>query len=94
METDVPNDPRIFNRKQADGTYRPLSDFFDGVKQQPPSDFREIDFDPNTMTRATQQDISRIWGQLWGEWPLVQYSHRSGEQVFEDGEYLDYTQEV
>ena len=24
-----PNDPRIFNRIQADGTYRPLSEFFE-----------------------------------------------------------------
>jgi hypothetical protein len=25
-----PDDPRIFNRKQADGSYRPLAEFFDG----------------------------------------------------------------
>ena len=24
-----PNDPRIFNRSQPDGSYRPLSEFFD-----------------------------------------------------------------
>jgi hypothetical protein len=25
-----PDDPRIFNRKQADGSYRPLAEFFNG----------------------------------------------------------------
>lgn len=24
-----PDDPRIFNRKQKDGTYRPISEFFE-----------------------------------------------------------------
>jgi hypothetical protein len=27
---------------------------------------KEIDFDPNTMTSATADDISRIYRQLWG----------------------------
>lgn len=26
---DPPNDPRIFNRKQEDGTHRPISEFFE-----------------------------------------------------------------
>jgi len=24
-------------------------------------------FDPNTMTRATQADIDRIWHEVWGD---------------------------
>ena len=27
---------------------------------------REIEFNPKTMKRATKDDISRIWLQLWG----------------------------
>jgi hypothetical protein len=49
---------------------------------------KEIDFNPNTMTRATQADISRIWNQLWGEWPVLITTYYK----YEDGEMLDRTQ--
>ena len=42
-----PQDPRIFNRRQADGNFRPLSGFFDGTStpaNQSP-DFDPIDWD-------------------------------------------------
>jgi hypothetical protein len=52
-------------------------------------DFREADFDPNTMTRATTEDISRIWLQLWGN-----YSVNKKRFPVIDGEYLDDTQEL
>jgi hypothetical protein len=32
VQLPIPNDPRIFNKPQVDGSYRPLSEFFDGVK--------------------------------------------------------------
>lgn len=45
-----PQDPRIFNRRQTDGTYRPLSEFFDpnpgpGLNQDNPQP--GVDFDPD-----------------------------------------------
>jgi hypothetical protein len=35
MPFEPPNDPRIFNRRQPDGTYRPLSHFFEGAENWP-----------------------------------------------------------
>ena len=56
---------------------------------KPASAFRTVEFDPNTMTRATSEDVSRIWLQLWGE-----YSVNKKRFPVIDGEYLDNTQEV
>ena len=50
---------------------------------------REIDFNPNTMTRATWQDIDRILNQLWGDYARNQYRMIA---AIEDGEILDLTQ--
>ena len=50
----------------------------------------EKDFNPATMTRATQADIRRIWAQLWGEDTTVLYI--LGRFEIESGEYLDLTQ--
>ena len=57
----IPDDPRIFNRKQADGTYRPLSEFFD---REPVKDF-----DPLTMTRANVEEVFTMYRRLWGDLP-------------------------
>ena len=50
---------------------------------------KEKDFDPNTMTRATQADIDRIWFQLWGN---VTVLYLVGAFEVEGSEYLDLTQ--
>ena len=47
------------------------------------------DFDPSTMTRATQADIDRIWFQLWGNATVL---YILGQFDNESGEYLDLTQ--
>lgn len=50
----------------------------------------EKDFNPATMTRATQADIDRIWRKLWGEATVL---YILGRFDTESGEYLDLTQE-
>ncbi len=50
----------------------------------------EKEFNPQTMTRATPEDISRIWFELWGD---VTVLFMMGRLDFESGEYLDLTQE-
>jgi hypothetical protein len=50
---------------------------------------KEIDFNPETMTRATAEDISRIWFQLWGDATVL---YILGRFEIESGEYLDLTQ--
>lgn len=51
--------------------------------------FREVDFDPATMTRATNNDIARIWKELWGDSTVL---YILGRFEAESGEYLDRTQ--
>jgi hypothetical protein len=49
----------------------------------------EKDFNPETMKRATEEDVIRMWNRLWGNatvlWILGQFDDESGE-------YLDLTQ--
>jgi hypothetical protein len=52
----------------------------------------EKDFNPQTMTRATPADISRIWARLWGKNTTVLYI--LGRFETESGEYLDLTQRM
>ena len=51
----------------------------------------EIDFDPATMTLATQSDIDRIWRELWGDATVL---YILGRFDTESGEYLDITQNM
>ncbi len=40
-------------------------------------DFKQVDFNPLTMTRATASDIARMWNLLWSngmESKVIQYS--------------------
>ena len=34
-----------------------------------------IEFNPTTMTRATPEDIARIWKQLFGDMPMPENGH-------------------
>ncbi len=49
----------------------------------------EIEFDARTMKRATAEDISRIWNELWGSATVL---YILGRFDVESGEYLDLTQ--
>lgn len=49
----------------------------------------EKDFDPNTMTRATREDICRMYLRLWGWYIVVPSMYK-----VENGEYLDLTQSI
>jgi hypothetical protein len=49
----------------------------------------EVEFNPATMTRATQADIQNMWMRLWG-FATVLYLMRQFDT--ESGEYLDLTQ--
>ena len=51
----------------------------------------EKDFNPKTMTRATPDDIRRIWFELWGDATVL---YILGRFDVESGEYLDLTQLV
>ena len=51
----------------------------------------EKDFNPATMTRATQADIDRIWRKLWGDATVL---YILGRFEVESGEYLDLTQKL
>lgn len=50
---------------------------------------KQVDFNPATMTRATDEDIARIWNQLWGDSTVL---YIMGRFEVESGEYLDKTQ--
>ncbi len=47
------------------------------------------DFNPETMTRATAEDIDRMFSRLWGWAPLIESLARNNPEM----EYLDLTQE-
>lgn len=81
FQPNVPNDYRIFNKQQVDGTYRPLSEFFDPEPT--------VEFDPATMTRATFEDVQNMMDKLWGSGARDQYKMIAPR---EDGELLDLTQ--
>ena len=57
---DPPDDYRIYNRKQADGTYPPLSKFFDGATEQP------INFAEPARPEAEAQEAQQIDAWLQG----------------------------
>jgi hypothetical protein len=48
-----PDDPRIFNRRQVNGTYRPLSDFFDAAVE------RVVDNEIRLILEDRQDEIVR-----------------------------------
>ena len=50
---------------------------------------KEIEFNPETMTRATSEDIERIYTRLWGWSPIIESLAIDNPDV----EYLDLTQE-
>ena len=49
----------------------------------------ERDFDPQTMTMATREDVLRMWSKLWGNATVL---YIIGRFEVESGEYLDLTQ--
>lgn len=50
---------------------------------------KEKDFNPETMTLATPEDVERMYVRLWGWSPLIESLAKSNPDV----EYLDLTQE-
>ena len=72
----------ILTKHNPDREYNPRM-FFDAF----PKDNAK-DFDPATMTRATDADIARIWEQCWGVVSLP----NSDWAMLEDGELLDLWQ--
>ena len=77
----IPDDDRIFNRPQADGTYRPLSEFFD---REPGKDF-----DLLTMTRANVEEVFTMYRRLWG-YAMPEDVHL--EYIMQGEHLLDETQ--
>jgi len=56
---------------------------------------KEIDFDPSTMTRATQEDIERIYFELWGvELQTKEDSMNNGHGQFTSQDAAEYIAEV
>jgi hypothetical protein len=49
----------------------------------------ERDFDPQTMTMATREDVLKMWHKLWGNATVL---YILGRFEVESGEYLDLTQ--